>query len=84
MGGIFYFRKENCGYLRNLCAHGFFSLKVLAAHIYKHLIITIAGGDFMQNSILTLTEQRQSNDEPPISGIIQQAITTWLTKELYK
>lgn len=38
----------------------------------------------MQNSTLILIEQRQSNDESPISTIIQQAITTWLTKELSK
>ena len=38
----------------------------------------------MQDSTLILTEQRQSNDESPISTIIQQAITAWLTKELSK
>ena len=38
----------------------------------------------MQNSTLILTEQRQSNDESPISTIIKQAITVWLTKELSK
>ena len=38
----------------------------------------------MQNSTLILIEQRQSNDEAPISTIIQQAITAWLTKELSK
>jgi len=38
----------------------------------------------MQNSTLILIEQRQSNDESPISTIIQQAITVWLTKELSK
>jgi hypothetical protein len=38
----------------------------------------------MQNSTLILIEQRQSNDESPISTIIQQAITAWLTKELSK
>ena len=38
----------------------------------------------MQNSTLILIEQRQSNDQSPISTIIQQAITTWLTKELSK
>lgn len=38
----------------------------------------------MQDSILTLAEQRQSNDEFLISAIIQQAITAWLTKELTK
>ena len=38
----------------------------------------------MQNTPLILTEQRQSNDESPINPIIQQAITAWLTKELYK
>lgn len=38
----------------------------------------------MQNPILILTEQRQSNDEFPISTIIQQTITAWLTKELTK
>lgn len=38
----------------------------------------------MQNSTLILTEQRQSNDKSPISTIIQQAITVWLTKELSK
>ena len=38
----------------------------------------------MQNSTLILIEQRQSNDESPISTIIQQAITAGLTKELSK
>ena len=38
----------------------------------------------MQNSTRILIEQRQSNDESPISTIIQQAITAWLTKELSK
>ena len=38
----------------------------------------------MQNSTLILIEQRQSNDESPISTIIQQAITAWLTKDLSK
>ena len=38
----------------------------------------------MQNATLILTEQRQSNDESPISTIIQQTITAWLTKELTK
>ena len=38
----------------------------------------------MQNSTLILIEQRQSNDESPISTIIQQAITAWLTEELSK
>lgn len=38
----------------------------------------------MQDSILTLTEQQRSNDESPVSSIIQQAITAWLTKELTK
>ncbi len=38
----------------------------------------------MQNPTLILTEQRQSNDESPISTIIQQTITAWLTKELTK
>lgn len=37
-----------------------------------------------QNPTLILTEQRQSNDKSPISTIIQQAITVWLTKELSK
>lgn len=36
----------------------------------------------MQNLTLILTEQRQSDDESPISPIIHQAITAWLTKEL--
>lgn len=36
----------------------------------------------MQNPTLILTEQRQSNGESPISTIIQQTITAWLTKEL--
>lgn len=38
----------------------------------------------MKDLELTLTEQRQSNDESPISTIIQQAITAWLTKKLSK
>lgn len=38
----------------------------------------------MQNATLILTEQRISNDESPISTIIQQAVTAWLTKELTK
>lgn len=38
----------------------------------------------MNDPIFILTEQRQSNDESPISTIIQQAITAWLTKELSK
>jgi len=38
----------------------------------------------MQNATLILTEQRQSNNEFPISIIIQQTITAWLTKELTK
>ncbi len=38
----------------------------------------------MQNPTLILIEQRQSNDESPISTIIQQTITAWLTKELTK
>ena len=39
---------------------------------------------FMKDSVLILTEQRQSNDKSPISTIIQQAITAWLAKELSK
>ncbi|SCI81327.1 Uncharacterised protein [uncultured Flavonifractor sp.] len=38
----------------------------------------------MNDPIFILIEQRQSNDESPISTIIQQAITAWLTKELSK
>ena len=38
----------------------------------------------MQNSTLILTEQRPSHDKSTIGAIIQQAITTWLTKELSK
>ena len=38
----------------------------------------------MNVPIFILTEQRQSNDKSPISTIIQQAITVWLTKELSK
>lgn len=38
----------------------------------------------MKNSALILTEQRQSNDDSPVSTIIQQTITAWLTKELSK
>ena len=38
----------------------------------------------MNDPIFILIEQRQSNDESPISTIIQQAITVWLTKELSK
>ena len=36
----------------------------------------------MQNSTLILTEQRPSHDKSTTGAIIQQAITTWLTKEL--
>ena len=38
----------------------------------------------MQNPTLILTEQRQSNDQSPITTIIHQTITAWLTKELTK
>lgn len=38
----------------------------------------------MKNQIFILTEQHQSNEESPINTLIQQAITAWLTKELYK
>ena len=38
----------------------------------------------MQNSTLILTEQRPSYDKSTTGAIIQQAITTWLTKELSK
>ena len=38
----------------------------------------------MKDSTLILTEQRQSHDESPISTLIQQAVTAWLTKELIK
>ena len=38
----------------------------------------------MKNSVLILTEQRRSNDEPLINSIIQRTITAWLTKELCK
>ena len=38
----------------------------------------------MQNSTLILTEQRPTNNESLINAIIQQTITAWLTKELYK
>ena len=38
----------------------------------------------MNDPIFILIEQRQSNDESPISTTIQQAITAWLTKELSK
>lgn len=38
----------------------------------------------MNVPIFILIEQRQSNDKSPISTIIQQAITVWLTKELSK
>lgn len=38
----------------------------------------------MKDLVLILTERRQSNDDSPISTIIQQAITAWLTKELSK
>lgn len=38
----------------------------------------------MQNSTLILTEQRLTNNESLINTIIQQVITAWLIKELYK
>lgn len=38
----------------------------------------------MNDPIFVLTEQRQSNDEFLIGTIIQQAITAWLTKELFQ
>lgn len=38
----------------------------------------------MQNLTLILTEHRLINNESLINAIIQQAITAWLTKELYK
>ena len=38
----------------------------------------------MQNSTLILTEQRPSHDNYTTGAIIQQSITTWLTKELSK
>ena len=38
----------------------------------------------MKNSILILTEQRQSGSSALVSTLIQQAITAWLTKELRK
>lgn len=36
----------------------------------------------MKNTVFILTEQHQPNNESPISTIIRQAITAWLTKEL--
>ena len=56
----------------------------LLFHIPNQPFIESSGGDFMQNATLILTEQRISNDESPISTIIQQAVTAWLTKELTK
>lgn len=53
-------------------------------HILFHCFITFTGGAFMKNPIFILTEQRQSNDKSTTGAIIQQAITTWLTKELSK
>ena len=53
-------------------------------HISNHPFIKFPGGVLMKNPTLILTEQRQSNDKSPISTIIQQAITVWLTKELSK
>lgn len=38
----------------------------------------------MKNSILILSEHRRLDNEPKITVIIQQAVTAWLTKELYK
>ena len=67
-------------YIRKVDVH----LVHLLFHILHHYFIDFLGGDSMQNSTLILTEQRQSNDESPISTIIQQAITAWLTKELSK
>lgn len=56
----------------------------LLFHISNHPFIKFPGGVLMKNPTLILTEQRQSNDKSPISTIIQQAITVWLTKELSK
>lgn len=59
--------------------------RTFALFIFIALVcIFFVGGDFMQNSTLILTEQHQPNDESPISDLIQQAITAWLTKELSK
>lgn len=56
----------------------------LLFHILHHYFIDFLGGDSMQNSTLILTEQRPSHDKSTTGAIIQQAITTWLTKELSK
>jgi len=56
----------------------------LLFHIHSYSFIDFLGGVLMKNPTFILTEQRQSNDESPISTIIQQAITAWLTKELSK
>lgn len=55
-----------------------------AFHIHGHSFIDFSGGVLVKNPTLILTEQRQSNNEPQISTLIQQAITAWLTKELSK
>ena len=56
----------------------------LLFHIPGHSFIDFPGGVFMKNSTFILTEQRRSIDKSPICTIIQQTITAWLTKELYK
>lgn len=67
-------------YIRKVDVH----LVHLLFHILHHYFIDFLGGDSMQNSTLILTEQRPSHDKSTTGAIIQQAITTWLTKELSK
>ena len=66
-------------YLENGCA-----LPTSVFHIFNSLVIKFPGGVFVKDPIFIIEEQRQSNDESPISTLIQQAITAWLTKELSK
>lgn len=53
-------------------------------HMHRYQLIKFSGGEFMKNSILVLTEQRQSDTPILINSLVQSAITAWLTKELRK
>ena len=56
----------------------------MVCNMHQYSYVRFRGGVLMKNPTFILTEQRQSNDKSPISTIIQQAITAWLTKELSK
>ena len=55
------------------------------AHIFNCIALYIShGGEAMKDPAIILTEQHPPKDPLFTSPLIRQAVTAWLTKELFK